>query len=88
MKTFITLLASLLLAAASHQALAQETAAKPAGPRDLYNTYGKSEHAAAPTPATAAGKPSTGRPGVRVRVELDRDGRARFVSPRSVFRAG
>jgi hypothetical protein len=89
MKTSIIILASLLLSAASHQALAQESVAQPAGPRDLYNTYGKSEHATSPAPATsAAGKPSIGRPGVRVRVELDRDGRARFVSPKTVFHAG
>jgi hypothetical protein len=89
MKTATLLLASLLLAAASHQALAQDAAANPAGPRDLYNTYGKSEHAPASAPAAStSGKPATGRPGVRVRVELDRDGRARFVSPKTIFRAG
>lgn len=70
-----------LLSAASHEALAQD-----AGPRDLYNTY-KSEHVASPSPSSAA-KPSAGRPGARVRVELDRDGRARFVSTKTVFHAG
>ena len=76
MKTSITILACVLLAAASHEALAQD-----AGPRDLYNTY-KGDH-----PASTA-KPASGRPGARVRVELDRDGRARFVSTKTVFHAG
>jgi hypothetical protein len=76
MKTSLTILACVLLSAASHEALAQE-----AGSRDLYNTY-KSEQ-----PSSTA-KPSTGRPGARVRVELDRDGRARFVSTKTVFHAG
>lgn len=53
------------------------------GPRDLYNTY-----KAPATTSTTAGSPAGGRPGVRVRVELDRGGRARWVSPRTVFRAG
>jgi hypothetical protein len=80
MKTSITIIACVLLSAASLPALAQD-----AGARDLYNTYGKSEHVAAPS---SSAKPATGRPGVRVRVELDRDGRARFVSTKTVFRAG
>jgi hypothetical protein len=54
------------------------------GPRDLYNTYGK----APTTTASPAGSPASGQPGVRVRVELDRGGKARWVSPRTVFRAG
>jgi hypothetical protein len=82
MKTSITILACVLLSAASHQACAQDT-----GPRDLYNTYGKSEHAASPSPSSTA-TPSMGRPGARVRVELDRGGKARFVSAKTVFRAG
>jgi hypothetical protein len=82
------ILACLLLSAASHQAFAQDAAApQPTGPRDLYNTYGKGEHAPTPTTATV-GKPPAGRPGVRVRVELDRDGRARWVSSKTVFHAG
>ena len=86
MKISITIIASLLLCAASHRALAQDTvAAQPAGPRDLFNTY-KGDNA--PSPAPSAGKPAAGRPGARVRVELDRDGRARFVSTKTVFRAG
>ena len=95
MKSKITIIAAVMLCAASHQLPAQEPAsAPPAGPRDLFNTYGKSDtapshpapHASAST--TAPGKPSSGRPGVRVRVELDRDGRARWVSPKTAFRAG
>jgi hypothetical protein len=75
-KTSITIITCVLLAVASREARAQN-----AGPRDLFNTY-KSEN------ATSTAKPTAGRPGARVRVELDRDGRARFVSTRTVFRAG
>jgi hypothetical protein len=83
----ITILASLLLGAAVSPLFAQGAPATAAsGPRDLYNTYGKSE--TSPTPATASAPKPTGRPGVRVRVELDRGGRARFVSTRTVFQAG
>jgi hypothetical protein len=86
MKSSITIIASLLLCAASHHAFAQDAAAaQPAGPRDLFNTY-KGDNASSPAPS--AGKPAAGRPGARVRVELDRDGRARFVSTKTVFRAG
>lgn len=61
-----------------------QTEAPSQGPRDLYNTYGKG-----PTTAAApAGSLAGGQPGVRVRVELDRGGRARWVSPRTTFRAG
>jgi hypothetical protein len=87
----IPVFASLLLGAMLSPLLAQDAATtSPAGPRDLYNTYGKSETAPVPaSPAASAAAPKPGgRPGVRVRVELDRDGRARFVSTRTVFRAG
>jgi hypothetical protein len=80
-KTSITIIACVLLAVASREARAQN-----AGPRDLFNTY-KSDNAPSPASSTAA-KPTAGRPGARVRVELDRDGRARFVSTRTVFRSG
>jgi hypothetical protein len=79
MKTPITILAC-VLSAVSHQAVAQDT-----GARDLYNTYSKSE--TAPAPSASAAKP-VGRPGARVRVELDRGGKARWVSTKTVFRAG
>ncbi len=86
MKNPITILACLLVCAAAHQTFAQDAAAQPAGARDLFNTY-KSDNVPSPA-SSAAGKPTAGRPGARVRVELDRDGRARFVSTRTVFRAG
>jgi hypothetical protein len=79
MKISITIIACVLLSAASLPVLAQD-----AGPRDLYNTYTRSEPATSPSSA----KKPAGRPGARVRVELDRDGRARFVSTKTVFRAG
>ncbi len=79
-KTSITIAACVLLSVAG------EAFAQNAGPRDLFNTY-KSDNASAPATSSAA-KPTAGRPGARVRVELDRDGRARFVSTRTVFRAG
>jgi len=80
MKSPITIIACVLFSAVSHQAAAQDT-----GARDLYNTYGKSE--SIPSPSASAAKP-TGRPGARVRVELDRGGKARWVSTKTVFRAG
>jgi hypothetical protein len=80
MKTSITIIACVLFSAVSYDALAQET-----GARDLYNTYGKSE--TVPSPSASAAKP-TGRPGARVRVELDRGGKARWVSTKTVFHAG
>jgi hypothetical protein len=83
MKNLIAI-SCLLFCAASVSA--QDATAKPAGARDLFNTY-KSDNVSAPASSTAA-KPTAGRPGARVRVELDRDGRARFVSTRTVFRAG
>jgi hypothetical protein len=86
MKNAITILACLLVCASAHQTFAQDASAKPAGPRDLFNTY-KSDSVPAPH-ASVAGKPAAGRPGARVRVELDRGGRARFVSTHTVFRAG
>jgi hypothetical protein len=79
MNKSITIIAGLFFCAASHQLFAQEAGAPAAGPRDLFNTY-KSGTAAVPS--------STGRPGVHVRVELDRGGRARWVSSKTVFRAG
>jgi hypothetical protein len=81
MKTFITIIACVLFSAVSYDALAQDT-----GARDLYNTYGKSE--TIPSPSASAAKPPAGRPGARVRVELDRGGKARWVSTKTVFRAG
>jgi hypothetical protein len=83
MKNLIAI-SCLLFCAASVSA--QDATAKPAGPRDLFNTY-KSDNVSSPA-SSAAAKPTAGRPGARVRVELDRDGRARFVSTRTVFRAG
>ena len=87
MKNLIAITCLLLCAAAPHASAQDAVSSQPAGPRDLYNTYGKSEHPATPS-ATSTAKPNAGRPGARVRVELDRDGRARFVSTRTVFRAG
>src|SRR3954469_24321189 len=81
MKTPIAIIACVLASAVSFPAAAQDT-----GARDLYNTYSKSE--TVPSPSASAAKPPTGRPGARVRVELDRGGRARWVSTRTVFRAG
>ena len=81
MKRQTLLLACLLSVAALR---AQNAPSPAAGPRDLYNTYGKSETA---TTATSA-KPPAGKPGVHVRVELDRGGRARWVSTKTVFQAG
>jgi hypothetical protein len=87
MKKLNTIIGCLLLSVAAQQIYAQEGAAQSAGPRDLYNTYGKSESAMSPV-AAAANKPPTGRPGVRVRVELDRGGRVRWVSSKTIFQAG
>lgn len=91
MKNPITILACLFLCAAAPQGLGQGASAQPAGPRDLFNTY-KNDNVSSPASTTAgkpsAGKPAAGRPGARVRIELDRDGRARFVSTRTVFHAG
>jgi hypothetical protein len=83
MKNLIAI-SCLLFCAASVSA--QDANANPAAARDLFNTY-KSDNVSAPASSTGA-KPTAGRPGARVRVELDRDGRARFVSTRTVFRAG
>lgn len=89
MKISLTIATSLLLAASLHPAFAQNApSTSTAGPRDLYNTYGKSETAPAPATAASAAPKPAGRPGVRVRVELDRGGRARFVSTKTVFQAG
>lgn len=80
----------LLLVCAAAQAFAQTPTPTPKGPRDLFNTY---KDAAPAAPAQTQGAPSnsvvmTGRPGVRVRIELLRGGRARWVSPRTTFQAG
>ncbi len=87
MKKSITITLGLLVCAASHQLFAQDAAA-PAGPRDLYNTYGKSDNVPPPSATAASAAKPAGRPGVRVRVELDRGGRARWVSSKTVFRSG
>lgn len=81
---------ALLLLCAAAQAFAQTPTPTPKGPRDLFNTY---KDAAPAAPAQAPSAPSnnvlmTGRPGVRVRIELLRGGRARWVSPRTTFQAG
>ena len=81
---------ALLLLCAAAQAFAQTPTPTPKGPRDLFNTY---KDAAPTAPAQAPGATSnnvlmTGRPGVRVRIELLRGGRARWVSPRTTFQAG
>lgn len=80
----------LLLLCAAAQAFAQTHTPTPKGPRDLFNTY-KEVAPTAPvqTPGTASNSVvMTGRPGVRVRIELLRGGRARWVSPRTTFQAG
>ncbi len=91
MKKLIIITACLFLSAVAAQHTFAQTggAAQSSGPRDLYNTYNKSETATTPaTAATTASKPASGRPGVRVRVELDRGGRVRWVSSKTTFQAG
>lgn len=68
-----------LLLCGAAQVFAQDGARPPAGARDLFNTY-KGDNT--PTAAT------TGKPGVRVRIELDRGGRVRWVAPKTTFQAG
>lgn len=89
MKPATLISACLLLIAGSLQVLAQDAPAAQPGPRDLFNTYNRAETATSPAPASAhVNKPAAGRPGVKVRVELDRGGRARWVSTKTSFRAG
>ncbi|HEX7315716.1 MAG TPA: DUF4384 domain-containing protein [Pyrinomonadaceae bacterium] len=81
---------ALLLLCAATQAFAQTPTPTPKGPRDLFNTY---KEVAPTAPAQGQGAPSnnvlmTGRPGVRVRIELLRGGRARWVSTKTTFQAG
>lgn len=79
----------LLLLCGAAQTFAQTVKPTPAGPRDLFNTY--KEGAAPATPAAGAANNNvvmTGRPGVRVRIELNRGGRVRWVSTRTTFQAG
>lgn len=79
---------ALLLLCAAAQTFAQTPKPTPKGPRDLFNTY---KDAAPPAQASGASSNNvsmTGRPGVRVRIELLRDGRARWVSTRTTFQAG
>lgn len=83
MKKLLTLaaLALLLTAAHTHAQTTTPNARQgkpPAGPRDLYTAYG----------SAASATKTNGRPGAKVRVELERDGRARMVSPQTTFRAG
>lgn len=78
MKRVSYTIAFLLLCGAA-QVFAQDGARPPAGARDLFNTY-KGDN----TPAVA----TTGKPGVRVRIELDRGGRVRWVAPKTTFQAG
>jgi hypothetical protein len=84
-KTFM--LAACLLLVAAARVGAQTAAQPPAGPRDLFNTHGKAETAPA-APAAAPTAPAKGRPGARLRIELDRGGRVRWVSTKTVFQAG
>lgn len=74
-----------LLVFAAH-ALAQDGAQPSAGARDLFNTYKSDNSSAASTTTTSVA--TTGKPGVRVRIELDRGGRVRWVSPKTTFQAG
>jgi hypothetical protein len=83
MKRVIYVIAFLILCGAA-QAFAQGGAQSSAGARDLFNTY-KSDNTSAAASTSVA---TTGRPGVRVRIELDRGGRARWVSPKTTFQAG
>lgn len=81
---------ALILLCAAAQAFAQTPKPTPKGPRDLFNTY-KEAAPTAPVPTAGASSNNvvmTGRPGVRVRIELLRDGRARWVSTRTTFQAG
>lgn len=60
------------------------------GPRDLYYSYGSaggSSNGNASSNASTNHQP-TGRPGAKVRVELKRNGRVQFVSPKTTFQAG
>lgn len=81
---------ALLLLCAAAQAFAQTPTPTPKGPRDLFNTYKEAgPTATAQTPVASSNNVSmTGRPGVRVRIELLRGGRARWVSTRTTFQAG
>ena len=81
-KTSITIMACVLLSVASREArCAGRRAARPLQhlqerQRVLAGVFSRRQNR------------NAGRPGARVRVELDRDGRARFVSTRTVFHAG
>jgi hypothetical protein len=77
MKKVSHTIAFLLLCGAA-QVFAQDGARPPARARDLFNTY-KGDN----TPTA-----TTGKPGVRVRIELDRGGRIRWVAPKTTFQAG
>ena len=82
MKQLSYVIALLLICAA--QTVAQDNTQSSAGARDLFNTY-KSDNTSAAASTSGA---TTGKPGVRVRIELDRGGRARWVSPKTTFQAG
>jgi hypothetical protein len=84
MKRVVYVIAFSILCVAA-QAFAQGGVQSAAGARDLFNTY-KSD--SAPADATTTSVVTTGRPGVRVRIELDRGGRVRWVSPKTTFQAG
>lgn len=81
---------ALLLLCAAAQAFAQTPKPTPKGPRDLFNTY-KEATPTAPVQGQSASSNNvlmTGRPGVRVRIELLRGGRVRWVSTKTTFQAG
>lgn len=82
MKILQTFIACVLLTVAAQTLFAQATS----GPRDLYNTYSRSDVPAAA--ATSKNGPKVGRPGARLRIELKRNGRVTWVSPKTVFIAG
>lgn len=87
MKKLINIAVCLILIAAAQYVYGQNgNGDQTAGPRDLYNTYNKSD--SSPSTATPAGNITSGKPGVRVRVELDRDNRVRWVSSKTVFKSG
>jgi hypothetical protein len=56
------------------------------GARDLYNTYTRNDNA--PAAGAASNSPRVGRPGARLRIELKRNDRVTWVSPKTVFIAG
>lgn len=88
-RKFLTAACLLLSAIAFTTAHAQDKSqATQTGPRDLYYSYGNAGGSGSSNGNAAANRPPSGRPGAKVRVELQRNGRVQFVSPKTVFQAG